>query len=219
MGVSYMSDANVMKTGTTTLGIKFKEGVILAADKRATAGSLIAQKDTKKINNITDNIAVTMAGTASDAQLLIKLAKAELKLKQIRTQQQLDVKEAASFMSRMVYNNLRKPSMLPGISHFVMGGVDSTGFYLYDIFPDGTVSECKDYIASGSGSVMAYGVLETLYKENMSLDEAKILAIKCINAAIRRDSASGNGIDIFLINKDGAKCIMTQDIEPKIEMQ
>ena len=214
-----MSDANVMKTGTTTLGIKFKEGVILAADKRATAGSLIAQKDTKKINNITDNIAVTMAGTASDAQLLIKLAKAELKLKQIRTQQQLDVKEAASFMSRMVYNNLRKPSMLPGISHFVMGGVDSTGFYLYDIFPDGTVSECKDYIASGSGSVMAYGVLETLYKENMSLDEAKILAIKCINAAIRRDSASGNGIDIFLINKDGAKCIMTQDIEPKIEMQ
>ena len=219
MGVSYMSDANVMKTGTTTLGIKFKEGVILAADKRATAGSLIAQKDTKKINNITDNIAVTMAGTASDAQLLIKLAKAELKLKQIRTQQQLDVKEAASFMSRMVYNNLRKPSMLPGISHFVMGGVDSTGFYLYDIFPDGTVSECEDYIASGSGSVMAYGVLETLYKENMSLDEAKILAIKCINAAIRRDSASGNGIDIFLINKDGAKCIMTQDIEPKIEMQ
>ena len=214
-----MSDANVMKTGTTTLGIKFKEGVILAADKRATAGSLIAQKDTKKINNITDNIAVTMAGTASDAQLLIKLAKAELKLKQIRTQQQLDVKEAASFMSRMVYNNLRKPSMLPGISHFVMGGVDSTGFYLYDIFPDGTVSECEDYIASGSGSVMAYGVLETLYKENMSLDEAKILAIKCINAAIRRDSASGNGIDIFLINKDGAKCIMTQDIEPKIEMQ
>jgi len=214
-----MSDANVMKTGTTTLGIKFKEGVLLAADKRATAGNLIAQKDTKKINNITDDIAVTMAGTASDAQLLIKLTKAELKLKQIRTQQQLDVKEAASFMSRMVYNNLRKPSMLPGISHFVMGGVDSTGFYLYDIFPDGTVSECKDYIASGSGSVMAYGVLETIYKEDMSLDEAKTLAIKCINAAIRRDSASGNGIDIFLINKDGAKRIMTQDIEPKIEMQ
>jgi len=211
-----MTDAEVLKTGTTTLGIKFKEGIILAADKRATAGHLIAQKDTQKIHNITDNIAVTMAGTASDAQLLIKLAKAELKLKIIRTQQSLDVKEAASFMSRMVYNNLRKPSMMPGISHFVMAGSDSSGLYLYDIFPDGTVSECKDYISSGSGSVMAYGVLESSYKDNMTMEEAKSLAIKCVNAAIRRDSASGNGIDIFLINQDGAKRIMTQDIEPTI---
>ncbi len=212
-----MSDANVMKTGTTTMGIKFKDGVILAADKRATAGNLIAQKDTKKINNITENIAVTMAGTASDAQLLIKLAKAELKLKTIRTNQTLDVKEAAALMSRMVYNNLRKPSMMPGVSHFVMAGVDESGFYLYDIFPDGTISECKDFISSGSGSVMAYGVLETSYKENMSLAEAKSLAIKCVNAAISRDNASGNGIDIFLINKDGANRIMSQDIITEIK--
>jgi len=119
-------------------------------------------------------------------------------------------------MSRLVYNNLRKPSMMPGISHFVMAGTDSSGFYLFDIFPDGTMSECKDYISSGSGSVMAYGVLETLYKPNMNLEEAKDLAIKCVNAAIKRDSASGNGIDIFLINKDGANRIMTQDIEPVI---
>jgi proteasome beta subunit len=212
-----MSDENIMKTGTTTLGIKFNEGIILAADRRATAGHLIAQKDTQKIHHITDDIAVTMAGTASDAQLLIKLAKAELKLREIRTQQSLDVKEAATFLSRMVYNNLRKPSMLPGISHFVMAGKDDSGFYLYDIFPDGTVSECKDYISSGSGSVMAYGVLETLYKDNMTLDEAKSLAIKCINAAIHRDSASGNGIDIYLIDNNGAKLLMGQEAEVSIK--
>jgi proteasome beta subunit len=189
----------------------------LAADKRATAGHLIAQKDTEKINNITDNIAVTMAGTASDGQLLIKIARAELKLKMLRTQQSLDVKEAATFMSRLVYNNLRKPSMMPGISHFVLAGSDDTGDYLYDIFPDGTISECKDYISSGSGSVMAYGVLESTFKPDMSLDEAKKLAIKCVNAAIRRDTASGNGIDIFQVDKDGARRIFTKDIEPLIE--
>ena len=211
-----MSESNVMKTGTTTLGIHFKGGIILAADKRATAGHLIAQKDTEKVNSITKNIAVTMAGTASDGQLLIKLARAELKLKEIRTQVNLDVREAAAYMSRLVYNNLRKPSMMPGISHFVMAGTDSSGFYLFDIFQDGTMIECKDYISSGSGSVMAYGVLETLYKPNMTLEEAKDLAIKCVNAAIKRDSASGNGIDIFLINEDGANRIMTQDIEPVI---
>jgi proteasome beta subunit len=212
-----MSDDNIVKTGTTTLGIVFKDGIILAADKRATAGHLIAQKDTKKVNNITDNIAVTMAGTASDGQLLIKLAKAELKLRSIRSGHDVLVKEAAALMSRMVYNNLRKPSMMAGISHFVIAGNDQTGFYLYDVFPDGTVSECPDYIASGSGSTMAYGVLETLYKKDMSVDEAKDLAIKCVNSSIKRDSASGNGIDIFLIDKEGARRIHTEDIEPVIK--
>lgn len=212
-----MANEDIMKTGTTTVGIVFRDGVILAADKRATAGYLIAQKDTEKIHNVTDSIAVTMAGTASDAQLLIRLAKAELKLKNIRTQQELHVKEAANLMSRMVYNNLRKPSMMPGISHFIMGGNDSTGSFLYDIFPDGTINECKDYIASGSGSVMAYGVLETSYRKDLSLEEAKSMAIRCINAAIKRDIASGNGIDIFLINSEGAKRIMTQDVEANIK--
>ncbi|MFT4304183.1 MAG: proteasome subunit beta [Candidatus Woesearchaeota archaeon] len=211
-----MSDADVIKTGTTTIGIKFKDGVLLAADKRATAGHLIAQKDTAKIHNLTDNMAVTMAGTASDGQLLVKIAKAELRLKSLKTNQAVDVKEAAALLSRMVYNNLRKPSMMPGISHFVLGGVDSSGFYLYDIFPDGTVSECPEYISSGSGSVMAYGVLETNYKPNLSLEEAKKLAIQCVNAAIRRDSASGNGMDIWLIDKDGSRRIFTQDIQPLI---
>lgn len=211
-----MSDDNVVKTGTTTLGIVFKDGIILAADKRATAGHMIAQKDTKKVNNITDNIAVTMAGTASDGQLLIKLAKAELKLRSIRAGHDVMVKEAAALMSRMVYNNLRKPSMMAGVSHFVMAGVDQDGFTLYDIFPDGTVSECPEYIASGSGSTMTYGVLETLYKKDMSMDEAKELAVKCINSSIKRDSASGNGIDIFLIDKDGARRIHTMDVEPTV---
>lgn len=213
-----MTEDNVMKTGTTTIGVKFKDGVLLAADKRATAGNLIAQKDIEKIHNITDNIAVTMAGTASDGQLLIKLAKAELRLKIIRTGQSLYVKEAAAFVSRMVYNNLRKPSMMPGISHFVMGGVDDSGFYLFDIFPDGTISDCKDYISSGSGSVMAYGVLETMFKKDMSLEEAKALVVKCVNAAIQRDSASGNGIDIFLIDKNGARRIVTQEIDTTLKL-
>ncbi len=211
-----MSNDNVVKTGTTTLGIVFKDGIILAADKRATAGHMIAQKDTKKVNNITDNIAVTMAGTASDAQLLIKLAKAELKLRSIRSGHDVMVNEAAALMSRMVYNNLRKPSMMAGVSHFVMAGNDQTGFTLYDIFPDGTTSICPEYISSGSGSSMVYGVLETLYKKDMSMEEAKELAVKCINASIKRDSASGNGIDIFLIDKDGARQIHTMDVEPVV---
>ena len=103
---------NVMKTGTTTVGIICKGGIILAADKKATSGYLVADKKTQKIYKLTDDIAVTIAGTASDAQLLVKLAKAELRLKRIRTGKQVTVKEAANLMARMVYNNIRKMSMI-----------------------------------------------------------------------------------------------------------
>ncbi|MBI2129760.1 proteasome subunit beta, partial [Candidatus Woesearchaeota archaeon] len=115
---------NIMKTGTTTVGILCKDGIVLAADKRATAGYLIASKKTEKIHKVTDNIAVTMAGTASDAQLLIRYAQSELRLKKIRTGKEATVKEAANLFSRLVYSNIRKMSMIPGVSHFVMGGKD-----------------------------------------------------------------------------------------------
>lgn len=212
------SKKDIMKTGTTTLGIVCKDGVVIGADKRTTAGGLIANKKTHKVLKLTDKIWVTIAGTASDAQLLIKLAQSELRLKRIRTGRDCTVKEAANFMSRMVYNNLRKPSIIPGVSHFLMGGYDHTGFYLFDIFPDGTVTEIDDFISSGSGSVMVYGVLETLYREEMIVEEAVPLAVKSISAAMQRDTASGNGLDIVVIKKDSAKKVLEKELDTKIRL-
>ncbi|MFH0978711.1 MAG: proteasome subunit beta [Candidatus Woesearchaeota archaeon] len=212
-----MNEDTTVKTGTTTVGIICRDGVVLAADKRATAGYLVANKKTHKINNITDYIAVTMAGTASDAQFIIKLAQAELLLKKIRSNTKPSVKEAANLMARMVYSNIRKMSMIPGISHFVLAGFDESGFYLYDIFPDGTIDEVDDYISSGSGSVMAYGVLETLYKKDMTLDEGMKLAVKCVSAAIQRDIASGNGVEVVTITKDGVKKVFDKEIDTRVQ--
>lgn len=211
-----MESTNIMKTGTTTVGMVYKDGIILAADKRVTAGGFIPNKSVEKVHNVTDKIAVTIAGTASDAMFLIKLMRSELKLKSIRTGIEPSVAQAANFASRMVFQNIRTPSMIPGITHFLMAGNDESGDYLYDIYPDGSISEIKDYISSGSGSVMAYGVLETLFKPGMTEDEAVDMAIKCINAAIQRDTASGQGIDVFAINKDGARRIFEKQLEYKI---
>jgi len=213
-----MSEHELLKTGTTTLGIVCKDGIVLAADKRATAGYLIAQSDVDKIQNITDKIAVTMAGTVSDAQLIIRLMESEIRLKQMRTGNGISVKEAANLMARMVYGNIRKMSMIPGISHFLMGGIDNTGYYLYDIYPDGALSLCKNFVSSGSGSVMAYGVLESHYKPNLSINEGIQIAAKAINAAVKRDIASGDGMDIFTINADGAKKVLTREWNIKIEI-
>lgn len=207
-----------LKTGTTTIGLVCKDGLVLAADKRATSGYLIAWKKFDKIINITDNIAVTVAGTVSDVQLLTKYLKAELKLKDIRTRRETSVKEAASLLANFVYSNIRKYSLIPGISHFIVGGKDSAGFHLYDLSPDGSIVEIDDYISSGSGSVMAFGVLETLYKKGLSVDEGVKLAAKGINAAVQRDIASGNGVDIVAITKEGVKKVFSKEIEYKIEV-
>lgn len=194
---------NGLKTGTTTVGIITNEGVVLAADMRATAGNFIVNKDVDKIHQIADYMAVTMAGGVSDAQLLVKLIKAELNLKKLRTNRNPTVKEAANLLSSMVYKSIRQ--MVPGISHFLLGGKDNDGFHIYDIYPDGSITKVDDYVSSGSGSVFAYGVLETLYKPELTLEEAKELVAKSVNAALQRDSASGGGINIFTVTSEGVR--------------
>ncbi|MBI4148897.1 hypothetical protein HY491_00465, partial [Candidatus Woesearchaeota archaeon] len=153
----------------------------------------------------------------SDAQLLSKLIKAELKLKELRTGRKAAVKEAANLLGGMVYANIRKMSLIPGISHFVLGGRDESGTYIYDLFADGSITLIEDFISSGSGSVMAYGVLETLYRKDISLEEGKELAVKAINAAIQRDNASGGGIDVVAISmKAGVKRILARRLDTTI---
>lgn len=213
-----MIDDKELKTGTTTIALLCKDGIVLATDKRATSGYIVSHKKFEKIIQITDNIAVTVAGTVSDVQLLAKYVKAELKLKQIRTERENSVKEAANLLSMLVYNNIRKLSLIPGISHFLIGGKDESGFHIYDLAPDGSIIEVDDYTTSGSGSVIVYGVLETLYKKNMGVDECVKLAVKSINAAVQRDIASGNGIDIVTITKDGIKKVFSKEIDTKIEI-
>ncbi len=212
-----MVEEKQLKTGTTTIGFVCKDGIILAADMRATSGNLISYKKFDKIISITDKIAVTVAGTVSDVQLLTKLIRAELKLKDIRTGRESNVREAANLLANMVYNNIRKLSLIPGVSHFLVGGVDHEGFKLYDLAPDGSIVEIEDFVSSGSGSVMAYGVLETLYKKDISLDEGIKLAIKCVNAALQRDSASGDGITIITITEEGVKKALTKEVDYRIE--
>ena len=95
--------------------------------------------------------------------------------------------------------------MIPGIAHFILAGADTTGCYVYDIFPDGSLTLEDEYVTSGSGSVFALGVLETLYKKGMSTEEGVQLAVTAINAALKRDSASGNGIDVMVITQAGVQ--------------
>ena len=206
-----------LKTGTTTIGILCKDGVVLAADKRATAGTMIVDKKADKVHILNDDFAVTWAGTVSDAQLVTKLFKAELKLKDIRTNIRPSVKEAANLLGGLLYSSIRRMSMIPGIAHFLLGGKDSTGIHLYDLYPDGSVTKITDFVSSGSGSVFALGVLETHYKQDMTTAEAIKVAVKAVNTALQRDSASGNGVDVVVINDKEIKKVFHKEINYSLE--
>ncbi|HLC55720.1 MAG TPA: proteasome subunit beta [Candidatus Nanoarchaeia archaeon] len=204
---------NRLTTGTTTIGIVCKDGIVLAADKRASGGYRIMDKNAEKIQVISDNIAVTTAGLVSDAQLLTKLIKAEIRLKKIRTDREITVKEASNLLAGMVYNNIRTPSMIQSIVGFLVAGKDPTGFHLYEIGMDGSIMTYDDFVSDGSGSDLAYGVLEAMYKKGISVNEGIQIALKSLNSAMQRDLPTGNGYDVVTITEKGVIKVISKKIE------
>ncbi len=193
----------IFKTGTTIVGIVTKEGVVLASDKRATEYFIIASKTAQKIYQVTDKIALAAAGVVADLQVLTKILKAELTLKQLRSGKEPTAKEAANLLAAILYS--KRFYFIPYMVALIVAGKDNGSWNLYVLDPIGSVIEEKKYYAEGSGMMFALGVLEANYKEDMSLEEAKELAKKAVYAAIRRDAGSGDGIEIVTISDTGIR--------------
>lgn len=189
------------KKGTTTVGIKFKDGVILAADKRASKRYLVAHKNVDKILKITDRIAITVAGLVGDNQMLRRYLRSQLKLLEVRREERPSVKAASVYLANLLYS--RRFSFSPFQVSILLGGYED-GPGLYSLGPDGSAIP-DDFIATGSGSPVAYGLLQENYKEDISKEEAIKLATKAIDAAIERDMATGDGVDVKVVTKEGIK--------------
>src|SRR3989344_8766623 len=170
-------EKSLMKTGTTTLAILCKDGVVVAADRRMTAGNMIAHKKFQKIVPLNDDMVVTIAGMVSDAQLLTKIIKAQLRLDNIRRNKRSSVKEAANLVGSLTYNNIRKFTPFLSVVGFLLGGRDESGYHIYDIGVDGSVTEHDDYVCDGSGSIFAVGLLEANYNKDISVDDGVKLAV------------------------------------------
>ncbi len=192
-----MSEAETLK-GTTTIGIVFKDGIILATEKRATMGNMIASKRAKKVYQVADRIGMTTAGGVGDAQQLARIMTVECNLYQIRRGRSISVGAASTLLS----NYLNQNRYFPYYVQLLVGGVDATGPSVYSVDAMGGATREDDIVATGSGSPMAYGVLEDRYKPDLSQDEAIELAIRALRAAMRRDSASGEGIHVVIITRD-----------------
>jgi proteasome beta subunit len=198
-----------LKTGTTTIGIVHKDGVILASEHRATMGNIIAHKEVQKVFKIDDNMGLTTAGLVGDAQVLARYMKAEVELYKLKRMAPMTVKAGATLMS----NILRRGGGSQGFYYvgLIIGGYDREGGHIYSIDAAGGCIE-DNYVSVGSGSLFAYGVLEDHYAKGLSLDDAINLAIRALNASMKRDSASGDGMAIITITKEGFMEVSNEEI-------
>ena len=181
---------------TTIVGIKTNEGVVLGSDRRASKGFFIGSKITQKIAKVDDTLAIAIAGQLSDAEYLIRVAKAERKLLELRRGFPLTVKESSRLIANLAYSGLK--SYQPYFVELLVAGVDDNGGHIYAADMSGAITT-EDFASSGSGSPIAYGVLESVYHKNVTNEEAKEIATKAVAAAMERDPGSGNGIDVLVI--------------------
>jgi len=203
--------AQGVQTGTTTVGMVCKDGVVLASDKRATMGYLIASKDIDKIYPINDRIAMTIAGSVGDAQTLVRWMVSEIKLYELKHERQINVEAAATLLG----NILAQHKFFPFFVQLLVGGVDDKP-RLFSVDMLGGMTEEK-FTSTGSGSPIAYGVLEELFKENRDITSNLPVAAKAVSAAMKRDAASGERVDLVVITKFGFKRISKEEVNKLIK--
>ena len=192
--------------GTTTVGMCFKDYVVLAADRRATSGYFISHKKAKKIHKIDEHIATTIAGYVGDAQFIVERLSTEARLYRLQNNEPIGVDSIATLASTVLFYN--RPLL---IAQLLIGGVDHEGAKLFSIDWLGTVTKEK-YTASGSGTPYAVSIIEENYDPSLNSEEALKIAVRAVRAALLRDPGSGEGVDVAIINKNGINILRGEDI-------
>jgi proteasome beta subunit len=191
--------ADQIKKGTTTCALTCKDGVVLAADTRASAGLFIADRHVMKIQKVDNHLAMTIAGGVADAQNLVDTMRYNSNIYRMQSKEPIPVKSASRLCSNILFNN----RYFPYYVQIIMGGfTPNEGGAIYNIDLFGSITSEK-FISTGSGSPVAYGYLESEYKSGMSVNEAYKVAMQAIAAAIRRNAGTGDNINVAIIDKSG----------------
>ena len=185
--------------GATAVGITFDGGVVFASEKRIAFGNFLVSKSTKKTFPITSKVGAACAGLVADMQILSLQISALAKIRKMELKRDVPPNTIAKMMSNMMYER----RYFPLLTQVIVGGVVDKPI-MYTLDPLGSVLP-DEYAAVGTGAEMALGILDPQFKSNMTKDAAVDLAKRAVHTAILRDSASGDGLDILLITKDGTE--------------
>jgi proteasome beta subunit len=190
--------ADQIKKGTTTCALTCNDGIALAADTRASAGFFIADRHVMKIQKVDRHLGMTIAGGVADAQNLVDIMRYNANIYRLTNKELMPVKSAARLCSNVLFNQRYYPYYV----QIILAGYDESGGNIYNIDLFGSMTSEK-FISTGSGSPVAYGYLESEFKDNLSVKEGYVIAIQAIAAATRRNAGTGDGINAVIIDKDG----------------
>jgi proteasome beta subunit len=194
--------------GTTTVGVVCRDGIILSSDTRVTMGTFIAHKKGKKIYKIDDHVAMTISGSVADAQRLVDILVVNARLYKINFGRPIPIKSAARLLSNLLFSS----RYYPLIAQVVVGGIDGSGGHVFQIDPLGSLVEEK-CVATGSGSPVAYGVLEDKFQEGMPTAEMLPVVVHALKAAMKRNTASGDSFDVAIIDDKGYRELADEEKE------
>lgn len=207
--MDYKDFAEKVMKGTTTVGVICSDGVVMGADSRATMDTFIASSEAIKVNKIDENLGLTIAGGVGDAEYITKLLKAQNELYKMDEGRPLSPKSATSLLSLILQEN----KYMPYIVQLIVGGVNREGPEIYNLDPFGGYTKESKFTATGSGSPVALGYLEDVYSKNTSTQDMVKHAVKALKIAMKRDSATGDHINIVAITKNGYKEYSQEEIE------
>ncbi|HIK00615.1 TPA: archaeal proteasome endopeptidase complex subunit beta [archaeon] len=196
--------------GTTTVGIVCKDGVVLASDSRATMGYLISDKEAQKIFQIDDKVAITTAGLVGDNQSLVRIMRAQLALARME-EKPLTIKATSTLLANILHSR----RYYPFLAQLIVGGFDTEG-HIFELDPVGGMSG-KKVSSTGSGSPVAYGAMETAYRENMTVQDGIELVTRAIYSARERNAGTGNKIEVVTITDKGFKKLTEDQVKKTIE--
>ncbi len=190
-----------VKTGTTTVGLIYEGGVVLAADKRASMGHIAYEEESEKIYKVNDFVAMTNAGNVGDSLIIIRFIRSQAKVYELERGERMSARAASTILSNVLGAN----RYYPYIVQFVIGGFNGKAG-LFDVTPYGAVLERTQYAVSGSGTEPALTALDLGYRKGMNEKEAITLAVRAIEAGKRRDIYSGGvGATVWVVDTKGAR--------------
>ena len=204
------SDDKILK-GTTTIGLACSDGVVLLTDRRASMGTFIASRKAKKVYKVNDYIGATIAGSVGDAEAIVKLIQAEAALYEMNNRERMSTKAAANLIANVLQGSKYYPYMI----QVLIGGYDKKAS-IYTLDPLGGLIE-EDMASTGSGSPVAYGVLELDYSLENTVKENIPVAVRAMLSALQRDCATGDGLSLVTITKDGFKQYSEDEVEDYIK--
>ncbi|MCP8314376.1 MAG: archaeal proteasome endopeptidase complex subunit beta [archaeon] len=187
--------------GTTTVGVVCTDGIVFSTDTRVTMPrSYIAHRKGKKVYKIDDHLGMTIAGVVADAQNVVDILRYYAGIYKLEKKAPIPVRAAARLASNVFFSS----RLFPYIADVLIGGYDETGTSIFNVDLFGSLTK-ENYVSTGSGSPIAYGILESEYRDGITLEKGIAIAIKAVTSAMKRDAMSGDSFDVVVIDKGGYK--------------